>query len=338
MERTGSHGERRFRLTAVGSAYATGYEVYLENGSGQACSAQFRVHLNGAMALVPVLCRLSGRMEPDGIEIAKAIVADELASNPTPFHVLANGGYERDRLRRSIREAKGLRKIPGSDPSIIAAERRVADLERIILNARAWCEVPSGSPFAEFMLENEIAGNRRRFDPAGALAGDGEFRFHSVMGPIELLRGVMGMEDGPASILVVSEADGFDRVRPAAGERRDYDWPSDGPGENGGDAVIYLRSRFPAAEGRFLEALSEDAVVVGWTRRTETAAFNDILGAFAVSDSDPRIVLGSPEGTFSGRVSAIRNALRGAVAESLVTDGHGAAIVTPTLSAGPSPS
>jgi hypothetical protein len=65
----------------------------------------------------------------------------------------------------------------------------------------------------------------------------------------------------------------------------------------------------PPISDHLLNKMSGDCVVVGWTRQTETAAFDSILDWFEKSGLDPKVVIGSPEGTFSGRASALRLAL-----------------------------
>lgn len=207
-------------------------------------------------------------------------------------------------------------KLEDSDPHLVATEARIAALDKIVKDAREWSRDPSRRPFKQFMEEHEIDSNRRDFDALEKLEAGNEFRFHSPFGPIELLCGVMRMEQKPKSIVVISDLADLTPVPPAVGEMREFDWPRVGREVENGLSIASARmfELVPKIADHITEKMSDDGIVVGWTRQTETAAFEKILDRLEESGLDPRIVIGSPEGTFTGRVSAIRLALGNAPA------------------------
>lgn len=318
------HRDRDYSLQSVGSAYETGYEVGFHNKDGQRGNVKFRVLLNSAMNLVPFVSDYSGKVTVKDIEASKAIVTDELSANPSVFHIVDNGLYEMHRLRRSIDEAKRIGRVADADPLMIASEARIADLESIIRDAREWSRTPGRGTFREFMDKHEISTNRREFDAEEKVSVGDDFRVHPAMGPIDLLHAVMDANPKPASIVVVNEVSMLTRISPSVLERREFDWPRASFAEGSGRTIVYARTGdfIPTVADHLKERLSGDAVLVGWTRQTETAAFQNILDRLSATGTDPRLLLGSPEGTFSGRVSAIRNALTSAPVATLATAAH----------------
>jgi hypothetical protein len=119
------------------------------------------------------------------------------------------------------------------------------------------------------------------------------------------------METKPTSFVVIDDLENLTEVRSAIGERREFSWPNLGRKVEEDLSITSARTweLSPKIADHILEKMSGDGIVVGWTRQTETTAFENILDWFEKSDLDPKVVIGSPEGTFSGRASAIRIAL-----------------------------
>ncbi|MCZ7861093.1 hypothetical protein O9X98_06705 [Agrobacterium salinitolerans] len=305
------HRDRDFTIQGVASAYEHGYEVAFRNKDDRRCCVQFLVLLNSAMDLVAVVNRVSEGVTIEEVMAAKEIAAAELASNPSVFHIVANASYEMKRLHDAADNARRLRKLAHDDPHLLATEARIADLDRIVKGAREWSKEPSRHTFSQFMGEHAIEANRREFDVVDKLEVGDEFGFHPVLSPVELHHGVTHMMPKPASITVIPDLSHLTPVRPSVLFRHGFDWPRVGSEAENGVSITCARpyDLFPKIADHVIEMMQHDGIVVGWTSQTETAAFEIILDRLAEQYRDPRVVIGSPEGTFSGRLSAVRLAL-----------------------------
>ncbi|MCS4089334.1 hypothetical protein [Rhizobium sp. BK176] len=302
------HKEKDFYIQGVASAYEHGYEVSFKGKDDTKASVQFRVFLDSAMKLVAIANRFSQGASVADITAAREVVNTELASNPSVFHIEQNASYDMQRLRRSAEQAWSTRNLDVDDPLQASIISRHRDLEQIVMDARKWSEHPQRQPFAQFMEEHRIEAKKRDFDVEENLDIGDEFRFHPPMGPIELYCAVRCMEQKPESVVVVDDFAELTPVRCAVGERTEFSWPRlDTKLE---DALSITSARPYELAWKIAEHITEkNGVVMGWTRHTETAAFETILDWFEKSGLDPKLVIGSPEGTFSGRASAIRLAL-----------------------------
>ncbi len=307
--KTARYQERDFDLQNVGTAYESGYEVRFKGRESRNCWVQFHVFLNSALRLVPVISRISGGVSAQDLFAAKAIVTEELSENPSVFHVVENGFHEMKRLERAIEEAVNLRQVPCHEPHVVATQNRITNLKTIVRDAREWAGSPGRGPFRDFMKEHEIAVPDRDFNVEDKFEVGDDFGFHPSMGPVELLHEVYGDKRCP-SVVVVSEISYLTSVRRGVAERRCLDWPRL-DSENTEKEIIQARAHefFPEISEKIIAKLAQDSVVIGWTSQTETAAFEKILSKLQETGFDPRVVIGSPEGTFSGRASAIRNAI-----------------------------
>ena len=304
-----SHQDRDFDLQNVGTAYESGYEVRFKGNDNRNRWVQFHVFLNSALRLVPVISRISSGVSVQDLFSAREIVTKELSENPSVFHVVTNGLHEMRHLERAIEEAIGLRGVPRHDPHVAATEDRIANLKTIIRDAREWAGNPGRDRFCDFMTEHAIGNNDRVFSVEDKFEVGEDFRFHPAMGPTELLHEIFHDKRYP-SVIVISEISYLTSVRRAACERRDLEWPRL-DSENSEKEIIHARTHefLPEISDRILDGLARDSVVIGWTSQTETPAFEMILSKLQKSGFDPTVVIGSPEGTFSGRASAIRSAI-----------------------------
>lgn len=302
------HKEKDFYIRGVASAYEHGYEVSFSGKDDKKASVQFRVFLNSSMKLVAVANRFSPGASVADIMAAREIVNTELALDPSVFHIVKNASYDMQRLRRSAEEAWSTRNLDVDDPLQASIISRHRDLEKIVMDARKWSEQSERQSFTQFMEEHQVDANKRDFDVEEKLNIGDEFRFHPPMGPIELYCAVRCMEEKPESLVVVDDFAELTPVRCAIGERREFSWPRlDKKLE---DALSITSAQPYELAWKIADHITEkNGVVMGWTRHTETAAFETILDWFERSGLDPKLVIGSPEGTFSGRASAIRLAL-----------------------------
>ena len=115
----------------------------------------------------------------------------------------------------------------------------------------------------------------------------------------------------PASITVIPDLSHLTPVRPSVLFRHGFDWPRVGSEAENGISIMCARpyDLFPKIADHVIEMMQHDGIVVGWTSQTETAAFEYILDWLAEQYRVPRVVIVSPEGTFSGRLGAARLAL-----------------------------
>jgi hypothetical protein len=312
------HKNRDFTIQGIASAYEHGYEVAFKGKDDGKRWVQFRVLLNSAMDLVAVVDRISERVSTSDIVATREIAVAELAENPSVFHVVKNAFYEMSRLRRAVDEATGLRKVKESDPHVVATEARIVELDTIVKDAREWAREPTRCSFEQFLNERRIGSNSRGFDTSDKLEVGDEFHIHRPLGPIELFCGAMRLEPKPNSVVIIEDFADLTSVRDAVGERREFDWPRLGNKVESDLSITSVRAydMVPNIADHVVTKLADEAVVIGWTRQTETAAFEKILDRLEATGLDPKVIIGSPEGTFTGRASAIRMAILNAPALS----------------------
>ncbi|TLX17142.1 hypothetical protein [Rhizobium sp. MHM7A] len=306
MQRIIGRAGKDFKIQAEGSAWETGYGVYFEHDNGKRGSVQFGVHLTSSMQLISIPYRLHGSVSQNEFDIAKEIVSEELESNPSVFHILENGRTERDRLKHALKQAMEFNHVTSSDPEAIALEKRISDLSAIIKVSTAWAHEPSKAPYKQFLTDYRSS----TFESSTSIPDT--CPVHKSMGPYDLVSHVRKLEPEVGSIVVIPTGDALSRVPYAVAERRDYDWP--------------LPWKFPDEETKWVhfhrldfkqdrserakDILSRpDTLALVWTRRTDAAAFERIASVIGRDGNDPRLLIGSPEGTLSGRVSAIRLAM-----------------------------
>ncbi|MBY3433564.1 hypothetical protein HFN89_05325 [Rhizobium laguerreae] len=305
------HRGRDFTIRGVASAYEHGYEVSYTDQDDRTRSVQFRIFLNSEMKLVAVANGSSPGASITDIVFAREVADAELASNPSVFHVVNNAAYDMHRLRRAAEQAVSIGKLEDGDPLLVSASARLADLDKVIKDAWVWSRGLDRPTFRQFLEGQAIEAKKRDFDVSLTIDVGDEFRFHPPMGPLELLCAVRRMEQKPKSVVVVEDFAHFTPMPCAVGERREFSWPKLGQKLEDQLSVHYagMLDRVPDVADHIVEKLADDGVVIGWTRQTETTAFEKILDQLGATGLDPKVMIGSPEGTFSGRVSAIRLAL-----------------------------
>jgi hypothetical protein len=305
------HRNRDYTIQGVASSYEHGYEVSYKDKDDRSRSVQFRIFLNSAMKLVAVANAISPWVSVADIVAAREVADAELTSNPSPFHILTNAHYDMQRLRRAADQARNLGKLSANNPHLLAVESRIVDLGNIVRDAHEWASKPERPPLAQFLGGHEIEANKRDFEVVPKLEAGDEFRFHPAMGPLELYCGIRLMEQKPDAVVMIDDLEVITGVPSAISERSEFRGMNLGRKVEEDLNITSARMwelRPPIAD-HLLNKMSGDCVVVGWTRQTETAAFDSILDWFEKSGLDPKVVIGSPEGTFSGRASAIRLAL-----------------------------
>lgn len=303
IERAG----QRYALQSEGSAWETGYRVSFHHENGKRGTVQFGVHLTSSMQLISIPYRVHGSVSQVEFDNCKKIVSDELKANPSGFHIVENGRTERERLKFALKQAVGLKHVTSSDPEVVALEQRIADLSAIIKASAAWAHEPAKTPYKQFLTDYQAS----TFEHSTSSIPE-TLPVLKPMGPYDLVSYARKLESEVGNIVVIPTGDALSRVPYAAGERRDYDWP--------------LPWKFPDEEKKwvhfhrldFKQDRSErakdimarpDTLILAWTRRTDAAAFERIASVVSRDGNDPRLVIGSPEGTLSGRANAIRLAM-----------------------------
>jgi hypothetical protein len=170
------YGNKDYTIRGVASSYEHGYEVYYTDEDDRKRSVQFRIFLNSAMKLVAIANSTSPGVSISDIVAARAIADAELESSPSVFHVVGNGFYDRQRLRRAADQSKSLRGLDDSDPHLVATEARIGQLDKIVTDARKWSGDPDRRPWKEFMDGQVIEANKRDFDVEEKLDVGDEFR------------------------------------------------------------------------------------------------------------------------------------------------------------------
>lgn len=306
MQRIVERAGKNFKIQAEGSAWETGYGVYFEHDNGKRGSVQFGVHLTSSMQLISIPYRLHGSVSRAEFDICKEIVSEELEANPSVFHIVENGRTERDRIKHALKQAIAFNHVTSSDPEAIALEKRISDLSAIIKASTAWAHEPTREHYKQFLSEY------RSSNFEGSTSIPDTCPVHKPMGPYDLVSHARKLEPEVGSIVVIPTGDALSLVPYAVAARSDYDWP--------------LPWKFPAEEAKWVhfhrldfqqdrserarDILSRsDTLVLAWTRRTDAAAFERISSVIGRDGNDPRLVIGSPEGTLSGRANAIRLAM-----------------------------
>jgi hypothetical protein len=315
------HGGRDYVIENVASSYEHGYEVSYKDSDNQKRSVQFRIILNSQMKLVAIANRSSPSTSVSDILTAREIADAEIAANPSAFHIIRNTVYDMQRLRRAGHEARAIRRLDESNPHLVEVVSRIAELDKFLQDANDWAENHRSLSWKQFMDGKGLEADKREFEVAEKLEVADEFQFHPPLGPFELYCAVSRMEEKLASVVIV-DFESLTDVPSAISERVEFGWPRLSP-QVEGDLAITSVPRWegsPKIANHILEKMAGgDCIVVGWTRQTEIAAFDKILDVFEKSGIDPKIVIGSPDGTFSGRASRIRLALGNAPTQSQST-------------------
>jgi len=307
---------RKFKIQSEASAWETGYGVSFEHDNGKRGSVQFGVHLTSTMQTISIPYRLHNSVSQAEFDICKGIVSEELEANPTVFHVVENGRTERDRIKFALKQAEAFKHITPSDPEFVALEQRIVDLSEILKSSKAWAHQPVRVPFKQFLTDYRTS----TFDRQTSLTPDAR-PVHKAMGPIELVAYARKLEPEVGSIVVIPTGDALSRVPYSVGERSDYGWPLPWKfPEEETRWVHFHRTDFGRDRSeRALDVLSRpDTLVLVWTRRTDAAAFERIASVIGRDGNDPRLIIGSPEGTLTGRVNELRHAIKIEASPSLL--------------------
>ncbi len=294
---------KSFMIQSEASAFETGYGVYFKNDDGKRGSVQFGVLLSSSMELVSIPYKVNGYVSKADFDICKQVAFEELEANPNVFHIVENGRTERNRHTYALKQSLGFKHVTPSDPEVQALEQRIADLEGVMRQSYDWAHNPSKQPFKEF-----LAAYRNSTFETSSLPVPEEGAILAPMSPYDIVSYARELEVG--SIVVIPTSDSLSRIPFAVADHSDYGWP--------------LPWRFPEEETKWVhfhrqdflkDARSErtkdilskpDTLVLVWTRRTDRAAFERIASIIGGQDNDPRLLIGSPEGTVTGRANAIR--------------------------------
>jgi hypothetical protein len=307
LQKTIERDGKAFKIQAEGNAFETGYGVRFEQANGKRGSVQFGVLLTSSMQLVSIPYNLHGTVSEAEFDICKEIAAEELEANPTVFHIVENGRTERNRLNYAIKQANGFKHVNSSDPEAIAIERRIADLSAVIKASTAWAHQPETAPFKQFLADYRSS----TFDGLSPSIAD-TFPVLEAMGPYDLVSHARKLEAEVGTIVVIPTGDALSRVPYAVADHADYGWPLPWqfPEENTKWVRFHQMDFRKERSERATDLLSKpDTLVLVWTRRTDAAAFERIASVLSRDGNDPRLIIGSSEGTLSGRANAIRLAM-----------------------------
>jgi hypothetical protein len=299
---------KTFELQSEASAFETGYGVRFKDDDGKRCSVQFGVLLTSSMQLISIPYNIQGSVSKAEFDLCKEIVSEELEANPTVFHIVENGRTERDRLKRAIQQAIGFKHVDYSDPEVVAIEKRFSDLSAVINSSTIWAHEPARVPYKQFLAEYRS----ENFD-VSALPVPDHGSVQAPMGPYDLVSHVRKLEAEIGTIVVIPTGDALSRVPYAVADHCDYGWPLPWKFSNEETKWVHFhRQDFTNGRSeRARDILSRpDTLVLCWTRRTDAAAFERIASVVGRAGDNPVVLVGSPEGTISGRANEIRLAMQ----------------------------
>jgi hypothetical protein len=262
------------------------------------------------MELVIVPYKINGYVSKAEFDICKQIAFDELEANPTVFHIVENGRTERNRHNYALKQSLGFKHITSSDPEAQALEQRIADLEAVMKQSTVWAHEPSRRPFKEFLADYRAS----TFEASSLPVPDGGSVL-APMGPYDLVSHARKLEPKVGSIVVIPTGDSLSRVPFAVADHNDYGWPLPWrfPDEETKWAHFHRQDFQKERSARAQDILSRtDTLVLVWTRRTDKAAFERIASIISAQGNDPQLIIGSPEGTVTGRANAIRISMEAA--------------------------
>ena len=307
MQKTIEKSGKTFMIQSEGLAYETGYGVYFKHDEGKRGSVQFGVLLTSSMELVSVPYKINGHVSKAEFNICKEIAADALEANPTVFHIVENGRTERNRHGYALRQSLGFKHVTSSDPEVQALEQRISDLENVMKRSMVWADDPSKQPFKDFLVEYRAS----TFESASLPTPEGGAVL-APMGPCDLVAHARTLENEVGSIVVIPTSDSLSRVPYAVADHRDYGWPLPWrfPEEETKWVHFHYQDFAKDRSERATNILSKpDTLVLVWTRRTDKAAFERIASVIGSRGNDPLLLIGSPEGTVTGRANAIRESM-----------------------------
>lgn len=308
MQKTIEKSGKSFMIQAEASAYESSYGVYFNSDDGKRSVVQFGVLASSSMGLVSVPYSFHGSVSKVELDICKQIVSEELEANPSVFHILENGRTERNRHTYALKQSLGFKHVTPSDPEVQALEQRIVDLEGVIKHSMIWTNDPTRQPFKDLLAEYRAS----TFDVSLLPAPDGGAVL-SPMGPCDIVAHARKLEHAVGSIVVIPTSDSLSRIPYAVADHSDYGWPLPWRFPDDGEAKwthFHRQDLQRERSDRAKDILSkDDTLVLVWTRRTDRAAFERIASVIGAQGNDPHVVIGSPEGTVTGRAHAIRSAM-----------------------------
>jgi hypothetical protein len=297
-----------YELFSEGNSYEMGYGVRFINQDGARCLVQFGVLLTSSMEPAVMTQRVDGPISHDQYEICKNIAAQEVATNPTVFHIVTNGRHEQNKLKAAIRQSLSYKYVDETHPEMMALQNRVDEFEKIISASTNWAHTPDTPTFKEF-LDNYRAQNFM-IEPLMTPEGGA---IDAPMSPYDLTRYAREISSNYSAVGVIRSGESLSVAPDAVGTIRGFEWPLPYSFLDDEPKWLYInREDFNRGNSeRVQDVLSRpDTLLVVWSRRGDRVSLERIASVINRPNYDPHVVIGTPDGTISGRASSIKLAMQ----------------------------
>lgn len=291
----------KFLIQSRTSPNESGYEAYYENEFGDRVGVKFGVFFTSTMGLVTLPVGFVGRVPKQEFEIARQLVSSELADNPSVFQVIKNGRTEIDRWMSVLEQSEALNPSSVGSREYCEVKDRVDNLLKLVTASIRWSQSWSKISFKEF-----LEGYRRAsFEEANKSPGDIESL--PAMGVLDLWGYAIKNAPSMDNVGLVEMKDSLSELHFPAFLKSER-WPIPSKTSPPLKVCVNLsRQDFDVDQPDHVRDFltKPDTLLMAWTRRTDAAAFERIAHMVGRSGVNPKLVIGSPEGTFVGKANEI---------------------------------
>jgi hypothetical protein len=307
MIKTYEIDERYYTIFDVADHNYVGFEVNWKSARGDNQYVKFRLTLDSDAKPCFVAFDGTSTVSLADLKYVKAIVAKHFSAEPKARMIVELCKNERDVLTNALSS----RMTPEGEEDNISQRyksvvQRIAHLEAMIGDAAKWTKEPSKKTFQKFLRDH-----RRETVPFSheddSMIGETDFHCIGTSSPFELAR-LVEQVDCESVVLApqLNEFGEFGRIQVRTDSIR---WPD--PVNDDGKITFLTADALSRGIPDDMRPLLEDdgTIFVTWCWNGFVETLDNAVSLFESYDINSRLVIGTPDGTISGTVREIRNAL-----------------------------